>query len=176
MMKAIRKKCNSAGFSLAEALVTVLILLMVSAIVAAGMPAAREALQKAVDAANAQTLLSTTATALRAELCEAADVKTDAAGQVESFRSTRTNASTALLSPTDGSIQIWDYSNVTGADATTPRPLVSAALSKSRLRTAFDSITYDSASGIFTVENLRVERGSTSIAELGDYSIKTVNP
>ena len=62
-MKKIRNKLhNRKGFSLAETLMAVLILLMVSAVVAAGIPMAREAYEKAVDAANAQTLLSTTIT------------------------------------------------------------------------------------------------------------------
>ena len=70
-MKAERKQRNNAGFTLAEMMLAVLILLMVAAIVAGGMPMARRAYEDAVDAANAQTLLSTTATMLRGELSEA---------------------------------------------------------------------------------------------------------
>ena len=48
------------GFSLAETLMAVLILLMVTSVVATGIPAAANAYFKAVDASHAQVLLSTT--------------------------------------------------------------------------------------------------------------------
>ena len=54
------KRLNSrTGFTLAEVLITVLILLMITAVVAGGMPVAANAYYKVVDAANAQVLLST---------------------------------------------------------------------------------------------------------------------
>ena len=65
MTTAFRKLNQQNGFSLAEMLVAILILLMVSSVVAGGVPAASNAYSKAVDAANAQVLLSTAATALR---------------------------------------------------------------------------------------------------------------
>ena len=70
----LRKLNQKAGFTLAETLVTILILLMVSSIVAGGIPAATNAYYKAVDGANAQVLLSTAATALRDELGTARDI------------------------------------------------------------------------------------------------------
>ena len=77
-MKRLRKKLNNKrGFSLAETLVAVLILLMVSAVVAEGIPAAANAYRKAVDAANAHVLLSTTVNALRGELSTARDLKSE---------------------------------------------------------------------------------------------------
>ena len=55
----ILKLNNEDGFTLAETLMTVLIMLLVSSVIAAGIPAAAKAYRKAVDAANAQVLLST---------------------------------------------------------------------------------------------------------------------
>ena len=63
------------GFTIGEVLVSVLILMMVFSIVAAGIPAAANAYYKVVDAANAQMLLSTTLTRLRTELSTATQVK-----------------------------------------------------------------------------------------------------
>ena len=61
--KRIRQKLKSRlGFTLAEMLMSVLILLMVSSVVAGGVPVAANAYYKVVDAANAQVLLSTTVT------------------------------------------------------------------------------------------------------------------
>ena len=50
-MKRIK---NQSGFTLAETLLTVLILLLVSGIVATGMPAVQTAYEKIVISANAQ--------------------------------------------------------------------------------------------------------------------------
>ncbi len=56
------------GFTLAETLLAVLILLLVSGIVATGVPVARNVYYKTVLSANAQVMLSTAVTALRDEL------------------------------------------------------------------------------------------------------------
>ena len=61
MEERIRKKLHSSkAFTLAETLLAVLILLMVSTIVATGIPVARNAYEKVVLASNAEVLLSTT--------------------------------------------------------------------------------------------------------------------
>ena len=65
---ARKKLRNRAGFTLAETLLAVTILLLVSTIVVTGMPAAKKAYEKVVLASNAEVLLSTAASALRDEL------------------------------------------------------------------------------------------------------------
>lgn len=68
----IRKKIkNRSGFTLAETLVAIIILLLVSSIVAEGVPVAQNAYDKVVVAANAKVMLSTAITALRNELATA---------------------------------------------------------------------------------------------------------
>lgn len=69
-----KRKRLSAGFTLAEVLIALLIILMVTAIVVAGIPAAANALEKSVSASNAQVLLTTTVTKLRSELGSAREV------------------------------------------------------------------------------------------------------
>ena len=67
--KALWRKLKSkVGFTLTELLLTTLILLMVSSVVAVGVPTAANAYFKVIDAANAQILLSTTVTKLKNEL------------------------------------------------------------------------------------------------------------
>lgn len=178
-MKTNRRKRNMAGFSLAEMLAAVLILLLASAIVAAGMPMAREAYEKAVDAANAQTLLSTTVTMLRSELSRASDVVTateavgeggaDVAGVLQSFRSGRTCAKTTLSSSETG-IQITDYAELVSP---TPRYLVTSEAATKTLHTQFSYITYNA--GVFTVHGLEVVRGGKTIAELSTLDVRTIN-
>lgn len=71
-----KKKRNSrAGFTLAETLMAVLILLLVSGIVAAGIPAAKNAYEKVVLASNAEVMLTTAESALRDELGTAWNVQ-----------------------------------------------------------------------------------------------------
>ena len=72
MVQKIRQKM---GFSIAELLVAILILSMVSTVVAGGIPVARDAYNKITVAANAQVLLSTAIYSLRSELGVAMDVK-----------------------------------------------------------------------------------------------------
>lgn len=66
---------DSRAFTLAEALVAILIMLMVTSIVAAGIPSARNAYERVVKVSNAELLLSTTASALRNELTTAGHVE-----------------------------------------------------------------------------------------------------
>lgn len=80
-MKMRMCKNNRGGFTLAETLIAVLILLMVTGIVAAGIPAASNALNRAVDASHAQLLLSTTMTSLRNELGSARSIVSDAVSE-----------------------------------------------------------------------------------------------
>ena len=100
-MKAVKNLKKRGGFSLAETLVAILILLMVSAIVAAGVPVARDAYEKVVLSANAQTMLSSAVSALRDELGTAWDVRvedtsTKTSGAWLTYYSSSTGARTKL--------------------------------------------------------------------------------
>lgn len=75
MRKKMRLSLNrSGGFSLAEMLMAMMILLMASGILAGGVPAAAQVYWKIIDTANAQTLLSTTMISLRDELDTASHI------------------------------------------------------------------------------------------------------
>ena len=102
-----RLKAN-AGFTLAETLVTILILLMVTSVVAGGIPSAVTAYSKAVDAANAQVLISTTVNALRGELSTAKDVHLN--GNDVIYISPDTGSKTKLyLASDDHTIMVQDF-------------------------------------------------------------------
>lgn len=145
-MRTWKKLKSNRGFTLAETLLAVLILLLVSTIVATGMPAAKSAYEKIVVAANAQVLLSTTATALRDELGTAWDVKLDDSTTV-SYNSSDTGAKSKIYLKDDGKIYIQeyvknDYLNI--ADGTSigeERLLVSDKAATSDLVVTFTSMT-----------------------------------
>ena len=59
---------DGGGFTLTEMLVTMLILVLASTLLATGIPVAIDTYQKTVRSANAQVALSTTITAMRREL------------------------------------------------------------------------------------------------------------
>lgn len=109
MKNTTQKLKKSAGFTLAETLITVLILLMVSSVVAGGVPAAANAYRKAVDAANAHVLLSTTVNALRSELSTAWGVSANNSELI--YYSARTGARTKLYNGTGDqkTIMVQDY-------------------------------------------------------------------
>ena len=88
MRRLLKKKINTkCGFTLAETLLAVLIMLMVSAIVVSGIPAAKNAYEKVVLASNAEVLLSTTVSTLRNELGMAQDVAKPAVKEGENAKS-----------------------------------------------------------------------------------------
>ncbi len=166
MKKNRNIKRNNAGFTLAEVLITVLILLIVTAIVATGMPMAQDAFDRAVDAANAETLLSTTVTILRGELSEAQYIS--GTGTRSLVYRSRGGVRTTLSS-TDGTpIQI----NTGAGDV----PLVTSETATERLHTEFADISYNDATGVFTVTDLCVVKNGAAVTTLGTFTVKTVNP
>ena len=74
-MHGLRKIKTQSGFTLAETLLAVLILLLVSGIVATGIPVAQNVYEKVILGANAQVMLSTAITALKSELGTAWDME-----------------------------------------------------------------------------------------------------
>lgn len=108
MKRLLQKLTNKMGFTLAETLMAILILLLVASVITAGIPAAVNAYTKAIDAANAQTLLSTTVSALRSELSVAGDVKT--VGSSIYYWSSKTGTWAKLYNDSDKhTIMVQDY-------------------------------------------------------------------
>jgi len=176
-MKRITKKLKkNGGFTLAETLLAVLILLLVSVIVAEGMPAVRNVYEKVFIGANAQVLLSTTVTALRDELGTAWDVSVGTDNKSVTYFSASTGAQSKLY--LDGNtIYITEYVEYDGLNTAVGSKdntyaLVSAAAStgnrKNDLQALFDSITCDKDKGIVEIKNLRVEHDGTAIAKMSD--------
>ena len=179
MKRIMRKLKNTAGFTLAEMLLTVVILLLASGVVATGMPAAVNAYRNAIDAANAQVLLSTTVNALRDELSTARDVQVS--GKTITYTGTDTGSrSTIDLSSSPFTIQEYvgqstSYEFLDGDTLQAPpassHPLVPEAMAKttkngSLMTVEVDSISPPNSDGVITITGLTVKREGTVIARM----------
>lgn len=143
-MKLRQKLKSQRGFTLAETLLAVLILLLVSVIVANGMPAATNAYRKMVLAANAQSLMSTTVAALKDELGTAWDV-TVADNAITYFSADTGNRTT--LKYDAGAIKITEYIstdgfNVDNASKGKERQLTPEETMTQELSISYDTVTY----------------------------------
>ena len=185
MKNMTQKLKNSAGFTLAETLITVLILLMVSSVVAGGVPAAANAYRKAVDAANAHVLLSTTVNALRGELSTAWGVSANNSELI--YYSARTGAKTKIYN-TDSTIMVQDYleygesqSQSDNTDDNTDDRLQHSLVVRSgekdldQFHVQFKSVKVED--DIITFESLGVYRGEeeTPLQSM-NLSIRVLNP
>lgn len=174
-MRINRKVRSRAGFTLAETLLAVLILLLVSSILVAGLPSARNAYEKVVLGSNAQLLLSTTVSALRDELGTAREIAGDSTDPtaVTYFGADTGAKSKISVSDTDSKIMIQDYAsvdllNVGAGSYGEPRPLISDAAVTSGLSVTYASVNVDTAKGVVTFKNLRVMHGTNVVASLSD--------
>ena len=148
---------NSGGFTLSEVLIVVLILLLVSLVVAAGVPAALRSLQRVVDSANAQVLLSTTVTRLRDELSTARNVEVDA-GNNTKITYTSETGSVSILTVEDKGIWLQEYADVTDLDF--KHPLTSDSAANKNLFAVYEKAEYDKDSGLITITGLKAVRQS----------------
>ena len=185
-MNKIRKKLKSRrGFTLAEMLIAMLIVLMVAAVVAEGIPVAANALDKVQEASNAQLLLSTTMTALREELSMARDI------QVSGKTITYTNSmglksQIGLGDGDDGKvIMLTQYTNLEEPASVESTLVSSETASKSRrtgapvLYTTYTGAAFDKTQGVVTFSELAVKRVDSDkvAASVESYSIRVVgNP
>ncbi|MBE6994620.1 MAG: type II secretion system protein [Ruminococcaceae bacterium] len=156
------KRLNSrTGFTLAEVLITVLILLMITAVVAGGMPVAANAYYKVVDAANAQVLLSTAMTELRDQL----GLASGAAVESGALTYAGPGGDSRIWLGGDGTILLRQ--TIAAAD----RPLVSVKAQTKNLTVTYTSVTVDGT--LVTFEDLRVEKKGRSVAALDEYCVRT---
>lgn len=171
------------GFSLAELLLAILILLMVTTIVAGGIPVAARAYYKVIDASNAQVLLSTTLTKLRDELGTASEITI--AGTNISYRNEAGSKSRIYLDESTG-IWIQEYDDPLldipdGKGSTTEGAVTQADLNHLLVSYAASNknliITYGDVSaigGIVEFNNIEVKKeGQTqAIVSIQEFKIR----
>lgn len=179
-MKKKAGKNNRGGFTLAETVIALLVVVMVTAVVAAGIPVAAKALRDVVDASHAQVLMSTTMTSMRDELSMATNIQCDEGGRI-----VYTDSSGVLseLVVKTGGIYLTKFASPDGSfegAVTEQRRLVSDQAATEGLHESFSEAVFDADKGIVYIKNLRVCRGTGSeekeLAQLGDvaYEIKVI--
>jgi len=158
----LKKRITSrAGFSLAETLIAILILLMVSAIVAGAIPAASNVYAKTVDAANAQVLLSTVVTVLRDELSTASITKTESAAIEYVGNDGYRKIVGGTTDPKDIRLYVGTLIPATGEpNYSGYRSLISSEAKTKNLVVSFGSIEYTGGMVIF--HNLQVKRSGAT--------------
>ena len=182
MKNIVKRKLHiNYGFTLAETLLAVLILLMVSSIVAAGIPSARRAYEKVVLASNAEVLLSTTITTLRNELGKAMDVKANG-NDITYYNTTRGATSKISLdkvldtSPnTEKTIVLFRYLGDYVYNSAAEKIAMSSSSSRDRdLYVTYTGVVCEN--GIITFSGVSVNQvsGNRNLASLANLSIRLI--
>ena len=193
-MNALKKLENRSGFTLAEVLLAILIMLMVATIMTTGIPAAKNAYEKVIIASNAEVLMSTTISTLRNELSTAEKVELLDNKTIKYYSPSRTAYSRifrgAAVSgkPEQGQeIKIIRYDLDTSmmtvneiAEMTAPadEQLISSGMATENLRVCFETVEYKD--NVVTFKGLSVYRAvgnkvGGSIVER-DYSVRVISP
>ena len=174
-----RVKRSNAGFTFVEMLVSLLIIVMITTIVASSVPTAFNAYRKAVDGSNAQVALSTTTSELRSELSYALDVDTNSAGKVLHYRSADGYWASIDVSDDHKSLVKTVYAGDLGDLVESgSSPLLSDASITENLNVTFSEdagsgIYYDD--GVFSITGLNViyEDSGKAVAEIGERAAET---
>lgn len=178
----LRKKLKGGGgFTLAETLIALMILLMVSAVVAAGVPLAANAYRKVVDSANADLLLSTTMTRLRSELAYASEVSCD--GTAITYTSSRGSRSAISLETPSGEagensgpgIYIREYADLGAGSDAYKRLLVSREASNMNLYVTYGAVACDEGLITFSDIEVKKEDGGDALTKIDKYEIRVLS-
>ena len=165
---------RNRGFTLAETLLAVVIVLLVSGIVASGVPMAINVYHKITDAANANVLLSTTMTELRDKLALATDLDCSAKTKL-SFRGNNGRKYTLEFVSNSDVVTGLFLNDKTNDGKSDSRLLVSNAAAAKNLCADFEEV--DCSNGVITFTGIKIYRKSDSekkspIAEIDTYKIK----
>ena len=178
-MKLICKIKSKRGFSLGELLVATLILLMVSSVVAGGIPVARDAYQKVTIGANSQVLLSTAISELRNELGMASQIS-EVDDKTLAYISGNTGSISKLCLSSDG-ITIKEYGfnplkpdpkDAVGGTALRERVLVPKTTAPDNLYVTYESVTV--SSNVVEIKNLAVKRDANVHADQSVVDVRII--
>lgn len=174
-----------AGFTLTEMLVTILIMVLASTLLATGVPVAVDTYQKTVNSANAQVALSTTLTVLRSEYGTSTQI-TLVDGKV--YYRTEEGIWATIRNPVDENEArglVKEYVDAGDSDEPVPSkslgvyPLMpDATLMGARVQLYLGCESITAAGGVVTVEDVAVrdkadpdDETAHTLAGLDDYKI-----
>ncbi len=170
---------SSGGFTLAEMLVAILLMLMTAAVLARGVSLAQSSYGTVTDTANAQMLLSTGITMLRHELGTAKDISLErddnATYTVINYRtSSNGSQSSIMLEGVYQDIYLIQYANVITLEQT-KNLLVNSKIATENLHLTYQSVSYDPVACMMTFTGLAVYREGQDnpLAEQGVLQIQT---
>ena len=174
---------KNRGFSLAEVMVAVLILVLLTAVVGAILPLAHNAYTEVVDAGNAEVLSSTTVTELQTRLSLTTEVLTPKEGDTFLIAFKDEDGSKWYRISNDGTNGIVIGQMIVDldgeyhqAEGLVSRQLVTNKAATEHLYTTAESISYDESSGLFTVTNLEVKNfNGKTLASVESYCIRAIN-
>ena len=181
MAEKIKRRIKSkSGFTMTELLMALLILLMVTAIVAAGIPVAANAYDKVVTGANAQVLLSTAMTCLRDELGTAKEINNQAGTTTAAIEYISSNGSKSVLSvDSEKGIMLKEYADIYTPGASDPadkytHTLVSDSAANKNLVVKYGTAVYDEVNSVVKFTNIAVYKkiGGDPIVKIDNYSVK----
>ncbi len=153
-----------------------LILLMASSIVAAGIPVAIRAYDSVINTSNAQLLLDSTLTALRDELGTAREIDcNETTGAVNLYLSN--NGFYCYVSSESTGIML-NYTEADKTTAYTSLPLVSNSALTHKLHSEYEKLVYVPSTQMFYVKNLKIVKDGSGkvLAERADVYIRALNP
>lgn len=185
MRKLLKNKIKGkSGFTLAETLLAVLIMLMVSAIVVAGIPAAKNAYENVVLGSNADVLLSTAISSLRNELGIAKNIKVNG-NEIQYYNEARGAISKIRLGndPSNSSISntilLQRYAKEEGDDGIgingPEERLVSGIASTDKLYVTYRSVVNNvETNGTIDFSDVAVKRDDSVLAQCPSLSIRVI--
>lgn len=144
-MRIKEKIKGKSGFSLAETLLATLIMLLVSVLLANGIPTIKTVYEKVTIGANARVLLSTTIASLRNELGTAQNIIVDKTNKRISYYSTDNRATSIIYldAANYNSIMLQEYSNPEILNSNRPlaRDLVTPSKASEGLYVTFKEVS-----------------------------------
>ncbi len=170
MKAVIRKLRNNVGTSLAEVLVTVLLLSIMGLALTVGVTTVHRTYSQIVRKANEQTLLSTTLIEMRNAIRKSVDYDNGKFKSEEGYWFSFENAGAG-----EKGIQIAYYMEADGAKVESI-PLVSEADGKiSNVYSSFSSVTPAAGKdGVFVITGLEVGNGTDVPTKLDSYKVRQI--
>ncbi len=176
---------NNKGFTLTETLLTIVLVMMMTAAVAAGISIINSSMQKIQNKANAQVLLSTTVTLISDELKYATEVTTE--GGKVFIKSSDTDAWYTYENGSDDSIKgivrsyytetINDDGNLTFQSTGVKTQVVTSQAQTNQLKTSIENLQFDSTKSVFKIGSLKVyDQKNTALETLPEnFTIVNLN-